>query len=582
MSVSVTDAYSDEETACPASWYGGRKEPRLLHVGDAERPLSDPVTGEPRPATCTLKLGDEDSRLREQLDSPLDRYWRDPISVWMTSRANRAELGTPFHVFEGFIAEAQPAAPLAMDITLTDLVTHALLVSHELERVPWRKVGEGFLNLLDAISDSLDRDQAEPILYGRHTRVDGDAEDPAAPAAFVIQPIYLGLETVNSVQRHVWISAGHACKSQTIRVDGVDVSEGSDWLVATQPAWLAEFGTPYIDKPSIHGVDRRYTLIYGRFGAAAPEACALGDSLLEARIEGIEDEADGSGALITDYYQQYKHFVLNYVANYVLNSYHSGPWLTSPEFMMRGALRPIVDEDSFDEASTIAAARRSGGLQGAAAIGVRGTGVHARQLIANWNIGGFVRFGLTERFAMGLVSLHPTQAAKDAAPLYSDAYDVLKETFGTQLEWNRQANIIDFRGDYRHDTGLHATTGIVDNQEEIANYNRNMRLEREYAYLPGLEQITHIAGLELATILHPPRLIRFEQTIGEGDADDGWLAFLNSGDYLRFLHFDAVGGRAVRLAQVLTPYIRGSARRAGCIAVDVEDLIGFDEPEDAS
>lgn len=576
MSGTLTvDAYSDEEMHDPAEWWGSYKEARLLTAGLAERPLSDALTGAPQPSTFKFSLDDTDGRFRAQFVSPVDRYWRDPVSFFMTSRENRRVLGRPFTAFVGLITDAQPTFPLAWEFTLADIVTHAVLSSDLL--VPWRKVGDGFLHLLDAVSDRLDREQTEPILYGRHTRT--TEEEPTPPAAWPTLPIYLGIQTISGNQKHVWMSAGHACKSVTIRVDGVDTPEGSDWLIATQAGFIAEFGAGYVDWPSSYdGGDRRYSLIYGAVGAEEPDACALGEMQLEALVEGTEDVGDCSGDLITDYYQQYKHFTVNYAANRGPFGYMSGLWLTAPEWNLTGDTMSMVDEDSFDDASAIAAERLPGGLEGAAAIGTTGRGVSVQQIIANWNISGFVRSGQPRAFRMGVVTLHPTEAARAAAPLYTDAYEVLKGSFVTTAEWNRQATVIDYRGDYNPVTGLWTTVGLVANVLESERYNRTPRLEREYPYLPGASQIAHLAGLELTTILHPPLVMRFEQTIGD-DESEAWLAYRNSGDYIRYLHFDAVGGRTERLAQVITPYIKGDERKAGVVCVDCEDLVDFDAPE---
>lgn len=576
MSTFVSDSYSDEEMLCPAEWYGGYKEARLLSAGDAERPLSDALSGAPLPSTFRFSLDDSDGRFREQFVDPVDRYWSEALSFRMTSRANRAVLGTPFTAFHGFVIDAQPVFPRAWEFTLADVITHGI-VSEELN-VPWRKIGDGFLPLLDAVSDRLDREQAEPILYGRFTRTTDEESPPSPPAGYPVLPIYLGLQTVDGGQNHCWLVAGHACTSITIQVDGVDTPEGSDWLIATQANWISAFGAPYVDYTSVSGVDRRYSLIYGSVDSEDAEACSLGDKQLTALVEGIEDVGDGSGSLITDYYDQYKHFCINFVVNRGPFGYMSGNWLTNPPWNVTGATTTMVDEDSFDTVGDIAEERRIGGLQGAAAIGMSGGGVNVRQILANWNISGFVRSGQPTAFRIGIVALHPTQAAKDAAPLYTDSYEVIQGSFQTTAEWNRQATAIDYRGDYDQVNGVYRTTGFVTDVEASTNYNRTPRLARDYPYLPGRDQIEHLATLELKTIIHPPLVIRFEQTISEDIHTDNpnWLAYRNSGEYIRYVHFDSIGTRSERLAQVITPYIRGDQRKAGCIAVDCEDLIDFD------
>src|SRR5688572_14842955 len=93
-----TDVWSDFNMHCPPDWYGGFKEGRLLSAGDAERSLSDWFTGDYVGSTFRYSLADTDGRLRAQLASTTDRYWTEPVAVRMTTRENRAVLGTPYTV----------------------------------------------------------------------------------------------------------------------------------------------------------------------------------------------------------------------------------------------------------------------------------------------------------------------------------------------------------------------------------------------------------------------------------------------------------------------------------------------------
>lgn len=593
-----SDAYSDEEMACPAEWYGGYKEPWLIHAGDAERSLSDPMSGEPAPSTFRFTMWDgpatDDSpqshpmtgvgRLRRQIANR--ELWADPIEFHWTTRANRAILGRAFTVFIGFITNAQPTNPRGFDITLQDLIT-AGVVQGDLD-VPWRKVGDGFVHLLDHIADGLDLAQPEPMVYGRHTRT--TLLEPSPAAAWPVIPIYLGIETVGGDQRHVWMVAGHACKSVTIRVDGVDTSEGSDWLVATQPAWIAEFGTPYVDKESAtHGNLRRYSLVYGLVGESDPDDCALGDKLLTALVEGVETIGNGLGTLITDYYQQYKHFTVNYVANRGHFSYGgpaasdtSGAWLESPTWTLTGQTISVVDEPSFDEASAIAIERFGAPLEGAAAIGFEGRNSGpVPQIIAEWNRSGFCRSGETSQFRIGIVQLHPTLEAKAAAALYTDAYECIKGTFVTDIRWPEQRTAVEFQCDYDPETGNWMTKDLSVDSVASARYNKTPVLKRQYAFMPGVTQCMHIATLERITLTHPPRLVLIEENVGPDTAttvDPARMGYKQLGNYIRYLHFDAVAQtRSERLAQIVHRVDRGSKRTCAAIALDCEDLIGFDE-----
>ncbi len=586
----VADAYADEEDAAPAEYYGGYASPHLQTADEAARALSDPISCEPVPSTFRFTMADPPEgdgptlggRLRKQLTSPVDRYWRDPVQHYMTSRANRALLGRQFNTFSGFIADAQPTFPLGWDITLVDVITQAIL-NDELE-IPWRKIGEGFLELLDAVSETLDRTQPEPIIYGRHTRTT-DVE-PSPPAAWPVIPIYLGLETVGGTQYHVWMVSGHACSSVTMKIDGDDTAEGSDWLIATQAGFIAEFGAGYVDKPSATwGVDRRYSLIYGKASSQAAEDCALGEKQLTALVEGVETNGDCTGTLITNFYEQYKHLTVNYVANRAHFSYMSGAWLTAPTLDVSGETVSLVDEASFDAASDIWVERFGEELEGAIAIGFNGGSVQATQVIAQFNRDGFVGFGQTHMLQMGIIAMHPTQAAKDAAPLFTDATEVLQGTFQTTIQWSNQKTVVEFQCDYNPETALNTTTGISFDAVESERYNKAPRLKVTYAFVPGLTQCQRLADLLRILLTHPLRVIALRENVGNDEAiavDPNRLAYQNLGGYIRYLHFDAVGGREERLAQIVKIGVHPTDRAALCQAIDLDDLIDFDMIGEAS
>ncbi len=124
MSSIVIDTYSDHDMQCPAGWENGFKEGIVVRFGEGNRSLSDPWTGEHKAATFDLVLSDHRRRFRQQLESTTDRYWVQPLTVKMTTRANRAILGDPYTVFSGPIIDVTFPQPLQIGLTLGDLVSH--------------------------------------------------------------------------------------------------------------------------------------------------------------------------------------------------------------------------------------------------------------------------------------------------------------------------------------------------------------------------------------------------------------------------------------------------------------------------
>lgn len=583
---------SDLDDQAPGSYYGGYKEARIISAGSGERRLSHPTTGEWTGSTFPMGLSDTDRFFRQAMAGTTDRYILDGIQqVWMTTRKNRAELGTAYTVFAGLMT-LRMTPQLAVDVELVDIVSQTILSDQG--QVPWRMIGDGMLDQLIEVSENLDRETPEPIIYGSHIRIPaapGSPGDPASPQGFVLAPTYLGTMDVMATAYHVWLLAGHALTDVPFwRVDAnATASEGADWLVPTHPGWLAAFGAPYVDfRSPVYGSNRRYSLLLGKVGNADPDACADGTKTLTVGVVGVEDLGNGTGDVITDRIQQYEHFLINFVAHHGPNGYQSGHWLTNPQWDLFDGPVDIVDASSFDACTAIGISRLPGtgspedaGYIGAAIIGAKsGDRQSVRTWIADWNRSCGVRFGVTHFGQLRVTMLHPTIAEKLAAPLYTDVSETLKETFGTDMGWSDQANRIPFKADYEHATGVWTLTGSATADASIANYGRMIDGEvREYPFAPGITMAFHLARIESLMFAHPPRVVTFACTVGPDGLDDS-LGYRDLGDYIRFRHFDAVSNTfsEERLGQVVRHQVDAGGRRVIVDVLDCEDLIGFDAP----
>lgn len=589
--------FSDIDDQAPGSYYGGFKDGRILTAGAGERRLSHPTTGDWTGSTFPLSASDTDRFFRNLLIDPAKRYFiNEPQQIWMTSRPNRAALGTAYNVFTG-LATIRPTSKLQVDVELVDIVSQRLLTDQA--QVPWRKIGDGFLDQFTEVSESLDRDTPDPIIYGSHRRIPD--VDPASPQGFVIAPTYLGVMPVSAQAYHVWLIAGHACKDiPFIRVDdNPTATEGSDWLIPHQAGYAAAFGAPYADfRSTTYGNMRRYTLLLGKVtdmsadpsAMTDPDACASGNKQLTVAVDGIEATGNGLGALIEDRIQQYKHFLINYVANAGENSYQSGSWLTNPTWDLFEGPVDIVNEDSFDACSAIAALRlpsvigsptTTAGYIGAAIIGSRaGERESVTHWIAEWNRSCGVRFGVNHFGQLSVFMLHPTQAIKAAAPLYEDVNEILQDSFQTDVQWREQANRVPFKGDLNHATGVYATTGVAVDDESVANYDRVIEgEERTYQFAPGITALYHLALMEVGQLSHPQRIVTLEATVGP-DANDDSLGYRDNGDYIRWKHFDQVGSSAfqIRFGWIVRHQVQAGTRKVLVDVLDCDDLIDFDAP----
>lgn len=595
----VTDTYSDHDMQCPAEWENGFKAAFVKRFGEGDRTASHPWTGDWQGSTFNLSLID-DGRFRRQLRSTSDRFWIESMTIRMTTRANRAILGTPYTVFVGPIINITLPEPTLLDLTLGDIVSQGILSDHP---IPFRKIGDGPLSLFDEVYESLDREAPEPQIYGIHRRTTADVP---SPQGFEYVPTYIGTRTLSGGQYHAWLVAGHACAGiadvQTVTSalgspaesfihTSVLGDEGAIWLIPHYAGYLAEFGAPYEDlRSDTYGVDRRYTIVYGLVGASDPEACANGDLTLVVHVEGVEPVGDGSGAVITDRIQQYKHWLINYVANYGASSYQSGAWLTTPSWDVFGVLKPIIEEDTFDACSEIAAARLpiadplqdyDAGYIGAAIIGARsGDRSSVKRWIADWNRSCGLRFGVNHYGQIRVFMLNPTDAIKAAAPLYTDNFEILDGSFQALIGWPDKVNRIPFKTDYHHETGVWRTVDVAQAADAIQNYGKAISSEdREYPFAPGITMANHLAVLETRVRKDPPRHVVLEATVGP-DYNNQSLGYLDLGDYIRYTHYGAIAEQnEIRLAQVVRHQVQAGRRVVQVEAFDCEELIGFDEPD---
>jgi len=563
--------YSDLDLADPASYYGGFKEGRVMQWGTAERALSHMFTGDWSGSQFTFKVSDFDRSIRQRLNSPTERFWTQPLTVRMTNRANRAVLGAPYTVFNGVILDAQPSRELAFDFTLGDFVSSRILTDQAM--IPWRLIRDGFLDQLDEVSEQLDRDMPEPIIYGRHLRIPD--ETPPVGAGFVYAPQYLGIMD----GEHIWLIAGHACADVgPLYIDNVETAAGGDFTI---PTTYEDFAS------STFGDMRRYTLLRGAVGSELADAVARGDHELSIAVEGIEPNGDGSGTVITDRFEQYKHFLINFVCHRGQESYQSGAWLANPEWNIQFEDTPIlmVDEESFDEGTAIGLTCLDDGYIGAAIIGARsGERSSVRRWISDWNRSCRARFGITRYGQMRIALLHPTEAIKAAAPLYTDATEILGGSFTTSVGWSDHANILPWRTDYEHVSGQWKTNDVYRDSVSIDGYEREIPSEiREYPFAPGITHGNHLAVLEGRVRAHPRRRITIDGTVGPDPVTLDSLGYRELGDYIRYTHYAAVGEPAeIRLAQVEKIQVNPGTRKVTVEAFDCEDLIDFDAPDDGS
>lgn len=593
----VVRTYSDLDMACPSDFHNGYKEGLVASFGDGERMLSNPRDGSRGPATMDIDLID-DRRFREQFAGGAT-FWPGSLAwdVWMTSRANREVKGPAYCVFVGTMKAWKPTwggQKRGIKVTLADLFTQVMSGNTQKDRglIPWRIIGDsGLVNgELLTVFENLDRGTPETFIYGPHKRVPD--VNPASPQGFCVTPTYLGTRDLSGIAYHVWMVCGHATYDiDAIRVDGANViaDEGSQWLVPHHAGYAAQFGgAVYEDFTDVFGRLRRYTLIYGLvtdpFADPAdmtdPDACAAGHKQLTAAVEGVESGGNGLGVPITDRILQRFHFMVNCVANQGADSYHSGAWLANPTWDIFGASVEKINEASHDTASAIAIERLpSDGYLGAAVIGRTSSDRHPADYWREiWDrccggMSGPNRFGQDT-----YVMCHPTEDDRTNAPLVTDANEILLDSFDVDVRWPQHTNALPFKADLNPATGVYVTTDTATQDLSIEQWDQIDSEPVEYDFAPGITQSFHLAHMEVIRSDKPPVFIEFQTTTEEQNGDS--LAYLDLGDYVNYRHVASVSNAEdeIRLAQIIAIQVQVGNRRVKCLAMDVDDLVGYDEP----
>ena len=382
----------------------------------------------------------------------------------------------------------------------------------------------GMSALLQNASDGVD------ALAGTLTNVQKDI------GKGLIKPIYVGDYTIGGTIYKGALICGHAVKSLLagyLNDAAVDLTTSTDWLTPNNAAaWTAAgFFDPYTD---ING--RRYFIIYlkGTAGEvlAGTVAPSEGSPGITVNVQGIEDIGGGTGNLITDIHDQYKHFM----NNWVLQSYQGFAWLNTPMFSDETDLE-MIDEASFDAAKATAAVRIAGGYPGAWMLGADGELLTVRDAIARLNLSGDVDcyFNRKTQFAVSMEA--ENTAAINDADVLDDTQDIFVRSFQIEDRLNDHYNVIPYF--YKRDwSGRTASGWVSEGTESDASSILNYRQTKRSPDIELWGQRNAIAAADIAQrrlrrMKNPPRYVKFK--VG--------LQGLNYeiGDIIKVTHHEGIG-----------------------------------------
>ncbi len=395
---------------------GGFAEPRLIDVGPVTKAASDPTTGAWSAQTVTLKWADTD-RVNRARSETRTSFRNAPAELYLTSNAQRWAGGPPRILFSGKVYEDTADPNLVLSLTLNDLigVDYSLFADEKL--IPQR-----FVNASDFPTAS-----AQVLGFGVPI-IGGEVKDLGNPPhGGAIECPYVGPVVIGGTTYAACLVCGHAIKNfvtyagqvsiwiNELLIDPAELGV-SVWAPAIptglvgDTTWAAEFSSDQFTdiNPAMAGPTRRYTLIL--FDPASPYGLAvIGGSTVHCDVQGMETVGDGTGTLITDYFELYLHTLVNFL----LQSYQHGAWESIPTFLFSDGVTVLdrVDAASFAAASAVAAGRTAGGYVGGFVIGANGQRSSVRDVTKTFNFCGGCLEGQDAYGRLRVQVLNPSRTA---------------------------------------------------------------------------------------------------------------------------------------------------------------------------
>jgi hypothetical protein len=303
------------------------------------------------------------------------------------------------------------------------------------------------------------------------------------------------------------------------------------------------------------------------------DAVAAGTRALTINVEGWTTTGDDEGDVYHDIYDQYYHWLVNYVAH--PDGYQTGASLTNPTVDLFDRVVNVVLAASFAAAKTQAEARYPPtGYLGHAIFGAGpGDRLPVRSWISRWNLSADCRFGVTRYGELFIVLHEPTLADQEAAPVVDEVLDILEGSFSIEMGWEVQATRIPFRADYNWATGEWLVFRDAEDTATSEAYGRPEGIPgtvREYLFIKDTDQAKNVGEHEVQRVGHPPRVLQFETNLGQ-------LVTQELGSYIVVRHFAGVGPSEERLCQIEELTIGPGTRRLRVRALDVTALVPPEE-----
>lgn len=477
-------------------------EARILEYSAIIRELSD-ESGAPTPGRFGWRQSDTDHLVRTWLADPAKKYFLERnVAIRIIPDAQRRLGYTPRLVARGLVSNYKLQQGTRNDALQTQFEARDFLSRVFEELIPRRTIDSG--RFPDADVDTLGL--GVPIIIGRVS--DQDAVSPTeAHGRVTLIPV--GTEVIDSVTHTVLLAAGHALKEwEQVFVDGVEVvldGGGADafFFVPGHDNWDGDptnFPTTYRDKSG-----HRFALAYVATGHADYAAILDGSKQVTANVKGMEDEGDGTGILLDEY------FVGGYLTAFLYNHafedqlYLTGtPYSASPFFSeLDGSLTKIDSSGFITQRIETTFLWKMGVV-----IGANGE----RQTLGYWislmNFGGGVSMYWNKSFQYAITRLGLTGGLPGAQAV--DHTNDIIEPFEMDDDVTLMRNVVEFDYAYDYSAGV---WGVGGNRWEandfIAAYQGKRFVSPCFQLTTIQDRFTaeRVMLYWLATHVNPPRLV---------------------------------------------------------------------------
>jgi hypothetical protein len=452
--------YAETTLADADAWYDGKKEARILRVSPIRRSLSD-ESGAYRMQSWTLELADTDRVLRGLQAS--GALVGAVVELYLVDDAVRRAEGAPYRVAAGVVGTHRALSGFRYELTIEDTFGNRLA----------NTLGEKLVPRVATIdADSIPGLQFQydgtivPIAYGLLSD-----ESEATPQG-VVPAVYVGPTDLSAIGGtgtvDTYLVCGHACANiqsvffnnpdtPSVRLRVPDASYDDILWCPHKTGWTAKTGQAgqYVDYNGL-----RYTVLFleqdipytatftANDGTTSTRSINIseyarnGSVTLTVNLEGIEEDGDGTGAVIDDIARIWQHFLTNFVFTDTEQSGISG-WAAIPDL---GSGYSMIDTATVTAAKAVADARVSGGYKAGYLIGADGRkGVF--DVLRELCFSGDMDMGVN-RHGQLILSREDTAAASTVT--YTAAADILEDGFETELQSDTFANAINGRYAYRY------------------------------------------------------------------------------------------------------------------------------------